>query len=182
MTSQFTLIRDTDDQFLLTVGLSWEAPSGSKEIFQGSPPAYLAPYLTVGKEFGNFHFLATTGYNFPAESAVFTTNSYYANFHLDRRFGWFYPLIEFNGTWTNWVEADITDSGTTSPASASLFVDSLAAGQTVGAGTVTTADPSSGNIALLANYIASAFAASNTYGAVSRPRSAARRIISTSMW
>src|SRR5438093_9877220 len=58
--AQYTIIRDTDDQFLLTGGLIWEAPSGSKEIFQGSPPAYLAPYLTVGKEFGCFHVLATT--------------------------------------------------------------------------------------------------------------------------
>ena len=79
-----------------------EAPSGSKEIFQGSPPAYLAPYLTVGKEFGNFHFLATTGYNFPAESATVTTETYYANFHFDYRVaGWFYPLVEFNGNWSN---------------------------------------------------------------------------------
>ena len=84
------------------MGLNWEAPSGSKEIFQGSPPAYLAPYLTVGKEFGNFHFLATTGYNFPAESATVTTETYYANFHFDYRLaGWFYPLVEFNGNWSN---------------------------------------------------------------------------------
>ena len=30
--AQYTIIRDTDDQFLLTGGLIWEAPSGSKEI------------------------------------------------------------------------------------------------------------------------------------------------------
>ncbi len=100
--AQCTIIRDTDDQFLLTGGLIWEAPSGSKEIFQGSPPAYLAPYLTVGKEFGCFHVLATTGYNFAAESVPVTVNSYYANFHIDRQIGgWFYPLLEFNGTWSN---------------------------------------------------------------------------------
>jgi hypothetical protein len=99
---QYTLIRDTDDQFLLTLGLSWEAPSGSKEVFQGSPPAYLAPYLTLGKEFGNFHFLATTGYNFAAEHATVSTNTYFANFHFDYRVaGWFYPLVEFNGSWSN---------------------------------------------------------------------------------
>jgi len=99
---QYTLIRDVDDQFLFALGLNWVAPSGSKEIFQGSPPAYLAPYLTVGKEFGNFHFLATTGYDFPAESATVTTNTYYANFHFDYRVaGWFYPLVEFNGNWSN---------------------------------------------------------------------------------
>lgn len=99
---QYTVIRDTDNQFLVTLGLTWEAPSGSKEVFQGSPPAYLAPYLTIGKEFGNFHFLATTGYNFPAEHETFTTETYFANFHFDYRVaGWFYPLVEFNGNWPN---------------------------------------------------------------------------------
>jgi hypothetical protein len=100
--AQYTLIRDTDDQFLLTGGLIWEAPSGSKELFQGSPPAYMGTYLTAGKEFGEFHVLATTGYYFALESATATTNTYYANFHFDRRIGgWFYPLVEFNGTWSN---------------------------------------------------------------------------------
>jgi len=98
---QFTLIRDTDDQFLLTIGLSWEAPSGSKEVFQGTGPAYLAPYLTLGKEFGNFHVLATTGYYFPCEDSTVTTQTYFANFHFDYRLGWFYPLVEFNGSWSN---------------------------------------------------------------------------------
>jgi hypothetical protein len=81
--------------------LNWEAPSGSQEIFQGTGPAYLAPYLTIGKEFGNFHFLATTGYNFPAEHESGTIETYYANFHFDYRLGWFYPLVEFNGNWSN---------------------------------------------------------------------------------
>jgi hypothetical protein len=98
---QFTLIRDTDDQFLLTIGLSWEAPSGSKEVFNGTGPAYLAPYLTLGKEFGNFHVLATTGYYFPCEDSTVTTQTYFANFHFDYRLGWFYPLVEFNGSWSN---------------------------------------------------------------------------------
>jgi hypothetical protein len=98
---QYTVIRDTDDQFLLTLGLSWEAPSGSKEVFNGNPPTYLAPYLTIGKEFGNFHVLATTGYNFAAEHAAVSTNTYFANFHFDYRMGWFYPLVEFNGSWSN---------------------------------------------------------------------------------
>jgi len=99
---QYTLIRDVDDQFLLTGGLIITAPTGSKEVFQGSPPAYMAPYLTAGKEFGDYHVLVTTGYNFALESAVVTTNTYYANFHFDKRVGgWFYPLVEFNGTWSS---------------------------------------------------------------------------------
>ena len=60
--AQYTLVQDVEDQFLLTGGLRWEAPCGSHEVFQGHGPAHLAPYLTAGKELGEFHVLATTGY------------------------------------------------------------------------------------------------------------------------
>jgi hypothetical protein len=94
---QYTLVQDVPNQFLLTAGLRWEAPCGSHDIFQGRGPAHLAPYLTVGKEFGLFHILATTGYHFPAGPGSDSTNAFYANLHLDRQtFGWLYPLVEFN--------------------------------------------------------------------------------------
>jgi hypothetical protein len=94
---QYTLIQDVPNQFLLTTGLRWEAPSGEADVFQGHGPAHLAPYITVGKEFGKFHLLATTGYQFPARDARIATDLFYANFHFDRQtFGWLYPLVEFN--------------------------------------------------------------------------------------
>jgi hypothetical protein len=91
------LIQDVPNQFLLTAGLRWEAPSGSKEVFQGHGPAELAPYVTAGKEWEEFHVLGTLGYNFPAGSGNESKRLFYANVHFDRRcFGWLYPLIEFN--------------------------------------------------------------------------------------
>jgi hypothetical protein len=94
---QYTVVEDVADQFLLTAGLRWEAPCGSHEVFQGHGPAELSPYLTAGKEFGEVHVLATTGYQFPAGLGSDNTNLFYANLHLDRRcFGWLYPLVEFN--------------------------------------------------------------------------------------
>ena len=81
----------------MTAGMRWIAPSGAHEVFQGHGPAELAPYLTGGKEFGNCHVLATTGYKFPAGPGSDNTKVFYANVHLDRRtFGWLYPLVEFN--------------------------------------------------------------------------------------
>src|SRR5437588_300371 len=53
--AQYTVIADEPGQFLLTAGMRWEAPSGSKAIFQGIGPVHLAPYVTAGKEFGDFH-------------------------------------------------------------------------------------------------------------------------------
>jgi hypothetical protein len=57
--------------------------------------AILAPYLTIGKELGNFHFLATAGYQFAARSGANGLDVFYLNAHLDRQyFGWIYPLVE----------------------------------------------------------------------------------------
>ena len=97
---QYTIIQDVEDQFLLTGGLRWEAPTGEAEVFQGHGPAHLAPYITAGKEFGEFHVLGTFGYEFPTGSGVASTNQFYFNTHFDRRFfGWLYPLIEFDWTY-----------------------------------------------------------------------------------
>jgi hypothetical protein len=94
---QYTFIQDIPDQFLVTGGIRWEAPCGAHEVFQGHGPLHLAPYLTAGKEFGEFHVLVTTGYFFPAGPGNDNSQQFYANVHLDRRcFGWLYPLVEFN--------------------------------------------------------------------------------------
>src|SRR5262249_50735329 len=51
-------------------------------------------------EFGKFHVLATTGYQFPAGPGSDDIQVYYANVHLDREcFGWLYPLVEVNTSW-----------------------------------------------------------------------------------
>lgn len=95
---QYTLVEDVEDQFLLTGGVRWVAPVGAHEVFQGQGPGLMAPYFTAGKEFGEFHVLATGGYQFPfAGSGKLETDLFYLNAHLDRRcFGWLYPLVEFN--------------------------------------------------------------------------------------
>ena len=106
---QYTFIQDVPRQFLLTGGLRWEAPAGSYEIFQGRGPVHLAPYITTGKEIGNYHVLATTGYQFPAGSGRDIVNLFYANLHLDRQcFGWLYPLVEMNWSYhTRSVDFDL---------------------------------------------------------------------------
>lgn len=110
---QYTLIADCEDQFLLTAGMRWDSPSGSSQIFQGHPPWVLAGYLTAGKELGEFHVLGTTGYQFPAGSGDRTSNLFYTNVHLDRRFfGWLYPLVEFNWSYhTTAVNLDFPNRG-----------------------------------------------------------------------
>jgi hypothetical protein len=96
---QYTLIADAEGQFLLTAGSHWTAPSGSHEVFQGLGPARLAPYATIGKAWGQVHLLATSGYDFGLGSGGAGLNIFYANVHIDRQFGWLYPLVEFNCTY-----------------------------------------------------------------------------------
>ena len=97
---QYSLIRDVEDQFILSSGLQWRAPWGSYDIFQGKGPVYLTPYMTFGKEFGNFHVLGTGGYIFPTSSSRVDTETFYATIHIDRRVcDWLYPLVEFSGAW-----------------------------------------------------------------------------------
>jgi hypothetical protein len=97
---QYNLVQDVPNQFLLSAGLRVEVPTGEAEVFQGHGPAYLAPYVTAGKEFGEFHVLSTVGYQFPTGPGRDVTNTFYGTLHLDRRvFGWLYPLIELNGAY-----------------------------------------------------------------------------------
>jgi hypothetical protein len=101
---QYTVIEDVRDQFLCTAGLRWEAPTGESDVFQGHGPPYLAPYLTAGKEIGEFHVLGSIGYQFPAGPGEDTSSVLYGILHFDRRFfGWFYPLVEFN--WSSLVRS-----------------------------------------------------------------------------
>jgi hypothetical protein len=94
---QYTFIEDVENQFLVTGGLRWIVPSGSHEIFQGHGPVELAPYAILGKEFGKFHVLAATGYQFPAGPGDTNTKLFYLNVHFDRQVcDWLYPLVEFN--------------------------------------------------------------------------------------
>jgi hypothetical protein len=101
---QYTVIEDVPNQFLATAGMRWVAPTGYAEVFQGHGPGQLAPYVTVGKEFGEFHVLATGGYQFAigggGSDAKRNLELFYGNIHIDRRVcGWFYPLVEFNCTY-----------------------------------------------------------------------------------
>jgi hypothetical protein len=97
---QYTLIEDVPDQFLLTGGMRWEAPTGEASVFQGHGPAVLATYLTAGKEYCDFHVLGTFGFQFPAGSGDSDVRLFYGNVHFDRRmFGWLYPVLEFNWTY-----------------------------------------------------------------------------------
>jgi hypothetical protein len=98
---QYTIFEDVPDQCLVTAGVRCEVPTGEAEVFQGHGPPYLAPYITAGKELGQFHVLGTFGYEFPVGPGDVTSKTFYGILHLDRQtFDWLYPLVEFNWGYT----------------------------------------------------------------------------------
>lgn len=94
--AQYTLIENVEDQFLLTLGSRLGVPTGEAEVFQGHGQPQLSPYFTVGKGWGNFHVLNTTGYGFSLGKDRDSSSSFYGNLHFDYKIGRFYPLLEFN--------------------------------------------------------------------------------------
>ncbi len=95
---QYTLVKDVQNQCLFTAGLRWDAAMGSQGLFQGYGPTHLTPYVTFAKGWGDVHLLGTVGYHFPAAPGGLSSELVYANFHLDRQFGWLYPLLEVNSS------------------------------------------------------------------------------------
>lgn len=94
---KYLLIRDVENQFLVSVGAQYELQSGEAQVFQSQGDGQLAVFGTVGKEFmGNAHFLGTIGHSFPIDR-VYNTGFLYTDLHLDYGlWGWFYPLVELN--------------------------------------------------------------------------------------
>lgn len=106
--AQYTLIEDVERQFLFTTGLRLEIPTGESSVFQGHGQPYMAPYITAGKGFGNFHVLTTAGYKFPLGDGRDIIDTFYGNLHFDYKMRWFYPLLEFNwAAFTSSLKSDL---------------------------------------------------------------------------
>ncbi|WP_299460272.1 hypothetical protein [uncultured Gimesia sp.] len=75
---KYVLIRDVENQFLLSGGLIYEATNGSSRVFQGNGDSVWTPYLSVGKQIGNGHLIASTGYHVPGDTAEESQSIYYS--------------------------------------------------------------------------------------------------------
>ena len=85
---KYVLIRDVDNQFLLSTGIIYEAHNGSLRVFQGNGQGIWNPYLTGGKELANGgHFIANAGFHLPADDFDNSTSFWYS-LHYD------HPLTE----------------------------------------------------------------------------------------
>ncbi len=94
---QYVLIRDVENQFLLSGGLTYECSQGAEEVFQGNGDGMWTFFATAGKEFGNAHLISTVGWHLP-NNATDESQSLYYSLHLDYHLGYgIYALTEMNG-------------------------------------------------------------------------------------
>jgi|GEM_PF-399948 len=75
---KYVLIRDVENQFLLSGGLIYEATNGSSRVFQGNGDSVWTPYLSLGKKIGRGHLIASTGYHIPGDTAEESQSIYYS--------------------------------------------------------------------------------------------------------
>jgi hypothetical protein len=93
---KYTLIRDVENQFLVTVGAMYELPTGEASAFQNHGSGVITGFGVVGKEFGCWHVVANAGYQFGLQDRQ-NSSFFYGQLHIDRQlFGWLYPLAEIN--------------------------------------------------------------------------------------
>ena len=94
---RYLLVRDVENQFLVSASTMYELQSGEASVFQSHGSGLLTLFGTVGKEFAEkYHFIGNVGHVFPVDR---TQNSgfFYSSLHLDRAmFDWLYALVEFN--------------------------------------------------------------------------------------
>lgn len=97
---KYVLVRDTQEQFLVSTGVMFEWSNGSSEVFQGNGDGVWNFFLTTGKAFGacdENHFIGTVGWHLPEDGGQETESLFYS-LHLDRHVGnGFYGLVELNG-------------------------------------------------------------------------------------
>lgn len=85
---KYVLVRDVENQFLLSTGVIYEAHNGSLRVFQGNGQGVWNPYLTAGKElYGGGHLIANAGFHLPADRVDESTSFWYS-VHYD------HPLTE----------------------------------------------------------------------------------------
>lgn len=97
---KYTFLRSENSGTLGAAGLVFQIPAGSSKVFQHTGNLGLAPYISLGQNFGrtsygSFNALSTTGYDFSTTTA--RSEYIYTSLHLDYDLfdaHKFYPLVE----------------------------------------------------------------------------------------
>ncbi len=94
---KYVLVRDVENQFIVSTGFMAEWDNGSGDVFQRQGGTIWTPFLTAGKEIGcGTHVVATTGFHLAEKN--YNSDSFYYSLHVDHALtDNLYGLIEMNG-------------------------------------------------------------------------------------
>ncbi len=108
---KLNVYKNVASQTLVSVGTTFEMPTGSPRTLQGNGDGEFNLFVTGGTELAtDWHYLMAAGWRLPIDQNAESTSIYLSN-HIDRRLGdsGFYLLAESN--WYHW-----TDDGNAFPA------------------------------------------------------------------
>ncbi|QDU45790.1 hypothetical protein Mal52_42860 [Symmachiella dynata] len=95
---KYVMVRDVENQFLLSGGVLYEWANGSSDVYQGNGDGMWNFFLTTGKELGeDSHFIGTVGWHLPNNPNQESESMFYS-LHLDNEVvDDVYVLWEMNG-------------------------------------------------------------------------------------
>jgi hypothetical protein len=138
---KYAIVHDAEANRIVTLGMRYEAPSGSSRVLQGKVfqiegfdergAGLLNPFISAGAMIEDFHVLGYAGFRAALDDV--DSSFFDMSLHLDRPFGNFVPLIE-----VNWVQT--IDEGGRLPLGGEGFdVINLGSTNSDGTGVVTSA-------------------------------------------
>lgn len=102
---KYNVIRDVENQRILSVGAVYELPVGTPRSLQGNGDGEFNVFASGGVEFWeDWHWVTNSGFRLPVDTDAENQVWYWSN-HLDRRLGdtGFYVLGEVN--WHHWMKS-----------------------------------------------------------------------------
>lgn len=94
---KYALIKDDENEWMVTPGFVFEIPMGNIDVFQGNGDGEWNLFASAAKGFGNFHVLANAGFRIPNNWCDETAQAHYS-LHLDYyTCKWFIPFVTLNG-------------------------------------------------------------------------------------
>lgn len=93
---KYAVARDEAEQYIVTPGITFEAPTGSKQVFQQSGGGVFNPFVSAEKGFDKLHFTGNVGVRIPVNWHADTSSIHYSgqvDYWLCR---WFIPFVSIN--------------------------------------------------------------------------------------
>ncbi len=91
---KYALYQDKDAGQIVSAGLRYEIPTGEKEVLQGRGDGSINPFISAATTLCDYNLVAGTGFRFAIDNQ--DSSFYDLDLHIDRKFGWFSPLLELN--------------------------------------------------------------------------------------